>query len=227
MQYRWIAFFLFIYSSCFASLNIDSLVEKVYTSYLHLPYTEYSVDIHRYDSSGKKLYSTIRMTAKSRKPDYHFVFNGSVEKIMYKGNYYELHHKDSLIYVLLNAPIDSSLLNSQDILAKFKSYKFIYELESETKTHWKIRMKNPEEIQGFYMSMMIDKKTMKITQNQMNKVELEGNRSKIFLYQMVYTSYIQNEVGNINFSELAKLVADPSLKLHSKFRHYKIEYKND
>ena len=88
-------------------------------------------------------------------------------------------------------------------------------------------MKNPEEIQGFYMSMMIDKKTMKITQNQMNKVELEGNRSKIFLYQMDYTSYIQNEVGNINFSELAKLVADPSLKLHSKFRHYKIEYKND
>lgn len=219
---------LFLLSSSFiqASENLDSLMSKVMKKYYDQAYLQYDVQVKKMDSARIKIVSQGQLNFKFRRPEYHFVFDKMLEKIYCKGVYYELNHMDSTIFYQQNSNVDGSSGTMADMMSTLKDMNYRLEVEDETSKTIKLKFLFEEALPGFYMSMVVDKSSYYIIQNQFTKKELYNGDRLTFFYQMDFINYLSNTDGQINSDFLSSILNDPNMKDKSMFKNYKIESKN-
>jgi len=199
----------------------------VVTSNLYsIPKLQYDVTIKKFDSTRVKQLTEGKIYFKINRPEYHINMDNQYEKIYFQNNYFEINHHDSIISVMRNPKMDSNASNPLSLMAKLKDMKFKYEIESEDKNFIKIIMKFEEEIPDLYLSLVIDKKTLFITQNQLTRKEWVKGELKLFFYQMDIYNYLKNPDLKIDGTLISSIIKDENAKSKSIYKRYKIEFKN-
>lgn len=208
-----------------AAENLDSLMSKVMKKYYYQAYLQYDVQVKKMDSSRVKIMSQGQLNFKFRRPEYHFVFDKMLEKIYSKGVYYELNHLDSTIFYHQSSQPDVAGTMA-DMMSMLKDMNYKLEVENETAKTIKLKFLFEEALPRFYMSMVVDKESYFIIQNQFTKKELYNGDRLTFFYQMDFINYLSNSDGQINSDILSSILKDPKIKEKSVFKNYKIESKN-
>ena len=220
--------FIVVFSSInvYATTNIDTLLLRVAQKYNEMKSLSYEVNIKKWDSSKKILLNESRMLYQYAKPHFHIHLLRQKEQ-MYIDNYYiEVNHLDSLIMIKQNPRLDSqtnvmSLYNYQ-----VNEWKLKPKVEFEDENKIKVVFDLPEEINGFYMSMVIDKKKMIVTQNQISKRELIRGEMKLFFYEMNMSNVEVNSLNKIRDRTIIDILSQKIKQQETKFNNYKIEFKN-
>lgn len=218
--------FLLVTSFIQASENLDSLMSKVMKKYYDQAYLQYDVQVKKMDSSRVKIMSQGQLNFKFKRPEYHFVFDKMLEKIYSKGVYYELNHMDSTIFYQQSSNVAESAATMADMMSTLKDMNYRLEVENETSKTIKLKFLFEEALPGFYMSMVVDKFSYYIIQNQFTKKELYNGDRLTFFYQMDFINYQSNINGKIDSDLLSSILKDSKIKEKSVFKNYKIESKN-
>lgn len=214
-----------VYDIAFALENLDTLMNKVMRKYYENSYIQYDINVKKMDSARVKVMSQGQLNFKFRRPEYHFVFDRMLEKIYSNGIYFELNHMDSTIFYQQSKQVETPSTMA-DMMSMLKDMKYQLQLESENSKTIKVKFLFEEALPGFYMSMVIDKSSHYIIQNQFTKKELYNGDRLTFFYQMDFINYISNDSGQINCELLSNIITNVEAKEKSIYKNYKIESKN-